>query len=60
MGVSCFDAIPTPGTEAILASAAVDGNGMPLTLTADHRLVNGAEVATYLNTLKALIERPDN
>ncbi|MCW8918596.1 MAG: FAD-dependent oxidoreductase [Gammaproteobacteria bacterium] len=60
MGVSYFDAIPTPGTAAILAIAAAGREGMPLTLTADHRVVNGAQVALYLNTLKELIERPES
>src|SRR5690606_13416398 len=34
--------------------------GMPLTITADHRVVNGAEVALFLNTLKGFIEQPEN
>ncbi|NOZ52475.1 MAG: FAD-dependent oxidoreductase [Gammaproteobacteria bacterium] len=59
MGVSYFDAIPTPGTAAILAISSVGLAGMPLTITADHRVVNGAEVAQYLNTLKANIEQPE-
>ena len=60
LGVSYFDAIPTPGIAAILAIAAAGPDGMPLTITADHRVVNGAEVALYLNTLKGLIEQPDS
>jgi len=59
MGVSYFDAIPTPGTAAILAISASGPQGMPLTMTSDHRVVNGAEVGLYLNTLKKLIEQPD-
>lgn len=59
LGVSYFDAIPTPGTAAILAISAAGVEGMPLTITADHRVVNGAEVAAYLNTLKQTIEHPD-
>jgi dihydrolipoamide dehydrogenase len=59
-GVSWFDAIPTPGTAAILAIAAATENGMPLTITADHRVANGAEVAAYLNTLKGMIEQPES
>jgi len=58
LGVSYFDAIPTPGTAAILAISSTNADGMPLTITADHRVVNGAEVAAYLNTLKQLIEQP--
>ncbi len=60
MGVSYFDAIPTPGTSAILAIAAAGPDGMPLTITADHRVVNGAEVGLYLNTLKGTIENPED
>ncbi len=58
-GVTSFDAIPTPGTAAILAIAAAGPEGMPLTITADHRVVNGAEVAAYLVTLKGMIEQPE-
>ncbi len=59
LGVSYFDAIPTPGTAAILAIATAGDQGMPLTITADHRVVNGAETAMYLNTLKQHIEHPE-
>ncbi|HEY0634429.1 MAG TPA: FAD-dependent oxidoreductase, partial [Gammaproteobacteria bacterium] len=59
LGVTWFDAIPTPGTAAILAIAAAGAEGMPLTITADHRVINGAEVALFLNTLKNKIEQPD-
>lgn len=60
MGVSYFDAIPTPGTAGILAISSASDEGMPLTVTADHRVVNGAEVAQYLNTLKTKIEQPES
>ncbi|MFO8155109.1 MAG: FAD-dependent oxidoreductase [Pseudomonadota bacterium] len=59
MGVESFDAIPTPGTAAILAIAAATEDGMPLTITADHRVVNGADVAGYLNALKEAVENPE-
>ena len=58
-GVTHFDAIPTPGTSAILAIAGDQGQGAPFTMTADHRVVNGAEIAMYLNTLKGLCEQPE-
>ncbi|HHJ16289.1 MAG TPA: pyruvate dehydrogenase [Gammaproteobacteria bacterium] len=58
-GVSHFDAIATPGIAAILAISANAEQGSPFTITADHRVVNGAEVALYLNALKELIEQPD-
>ncbi len=59
LGVSLFDAIPTPGTAAILAIASAGEQGMPLTLTVDHRVVNGAQAALWLNALKQAIERPE-
>lgn len=57
-GVAHFTAIPTPGISAILAIAANGPHGMPLTITADHRVVNGAHVAQYLAELKRVIEEP--
>lgn len=58
LGVAYFDAIPTPGTAVILAISSAGAEGIPLTVTADHRVVNGAEAALFLNTLKGLIEQP--
>ena len=60
LGVAQFDAIPTPGTAAILAIAAAGDDGMPLTITADHRVVNGAEAAMFLNSLKEVMENPES
>ncbi|NOX27399.1 MAG: FAD-dependent oxidoreductase [Gammaproteobacteria bacterium] len=59
MGVKYFDAVVTPGMAAILAISSAGPDGMPLTITGDHRVVNGADVAQYLNTLKANIEQPE-
>ena len=59
MGVSHFTAIPTPGIAAILAIAANGPQGTPFTLTCDHRVLNGADVALYLGALKQTIEAPD-
>ncbi|RMG31427.1 MAG: pyruvate dehydrogenase, partial [Gammaproteobacteria bacterium] len=59
-GVDLFDAIATPGIAAILAISADTPEGSPFTITADHRVVNGAEVALYLNDLKELIEQPES
>ncbi|MHB1565515.1 MAG: FAD-dependent oxidoreductase [Acidiferrobacter sp.] len=58
LGVAQFDAIPVPGTSAIFAIATTQPPGMPVTVTADHRIVNGAEAAKFLNTFKALVEDP--
>ena len=59
LGVSHFDAIATPGIAAILAISADSEQGSPFTITADHRVVNGAEVAMYLKGLQELIEQPN-
>ena len=58
MGVSHFDAIPSPGTSAIFAISTVGPEGMPVTITADHRIVNGADAAKFLKTFKELVESP--
>ena len=60
MGVTQFDAILTPGMAGILAIAANGEQGMPMTITADHRVVNGAEAATYMKSLKQHIEAPES
>ncbi len=59
-GVSHFTAIPTPGIAAIMAIAATTEQGMPVTISGDHRVVNGAHVAAYLADLKQIIENPDS
>ncbi len=58
LGVAQFDAIPVPGTSAIFAIASTQPQGMPVTMTADHRIINGAEAAKFLNTFKGLVEDP--
>ncbi len=59
-GVAHFTAIPTPGIAAIMAIAATGPEGMPVDITADHRVVNGAHVAAYLSALKQIIEQPES
>jgi dihydrolipoamide dehydrogenase len=56
--VSYFDAIATPGLAAILAISSNTDKGSAFTITADHRVINGADVALFLRTLKGLIESP--
>ncbi len=59
LGVSYFTAIPTPGIAAILAISANGPHGTPFTITGDHRVLNGADVALYLMDLKQVIEHPE-
>jgi len=58
--VSYFDAIATPGLAAILAISSNTDKGSAFTITADHRVINGADVAKFLHTLKTLIEQPSD
>jgi dihydrolipoamide dehydrogenase len=60
LGVTHFDALPSPGTSAIFAIATRGANGlMPVTITADHRIINGADAAKFLNYFKELVENPE-
>ena len=70
MGIERFSAIINPPNAAILAVGAtvrkpvvkddqiVIGQRMILTLSCDHRVVDGATGATYLAALKELLEKP--
>lgn len=53
--ISYFDAIATPGLAAILAISSNADRGSAFTITADHRVINGADVALFLRTLKELV-----
>lgn len=69
-GVDEFTAIINPPDSCILAvsgiqqvpvvknGAVVPGNVMKVTLSADHRVVDGATAASFLNTVKSLLEEP--
>ncbi|MSQ18598.1 MAG: 2-oxo acid dehydrogenase subunit E2 [Betaproteobacteria bacterium] len=69
-GVESFSAIINPPQCAILAVGMIDRelyrdgastrerNAMRVTLTADHRVIDGVLAARFLNALKSLIENP--
>jgi len=69
-GVEHFTAIINPPNVAILAVGAalkkpvakddqiVLGHRMQMTMSSDHRVVDGAMAAAYLNTVKAMLEAP--
>jgi pyruvate dehydrogenase E2 component (dihydrolipoamide acetyltransferase) len=70
MGIDSFSAIINPPNAAILAVGAtvrkpvvkdgqiVIGQRMSLTLSTDHRVVDGAVGAAYLSALRELLEKP--
>ena len=71
LGVESFSAIITPPQAAVLAvgtvkgEVVVDDQGEPgiapilrLTLSADHRTLDGADAAEFLGTLKSYLEAP--
>ncbi|MDF2578013.1 MAG: pdhC [Chlamydiales bacterium] len=69
-GITNFQAIINPPQAAILAvsgiqevpvvknSQIVPGKVMTLTLSADHRVIDGAKAAEFLNTIKKYLENP--
>ncbi|WP_425407882.1 dihydrolipoamide acetyltransferase family protein [Hyphococcus sp.] len=71
-GVTSFDAVVNPPMGAILAAGgiervAVDGGGEPkfqnvmnVTLSCDHRAIDGALGGRFLQALKAALEAPEN
>ncbi len=70
LGVDHFEAIINPPQSAILAVGAalekpvvrdgriVVGREMTCTLSCDHRVIDGAEAAKFLQTLRSLLEHP--
>jgi pyruvate dehydrogenase E2 component (dihydrolipoamide acetyltransferase) len=71
-GIAAFSAIINPPQVAILAvgtirdepvvraGAVVAGKVLRLTLSADHRAVDGADAALFMKTLRELLENPAN
>lgn len=72
LGVDDFTAIINPGESAILAVASTqerpvvrDGRVvvrsiMKMTVSADHRIIDGAMAARFINTIKAKLEDPES
>lgn len=71
LGVEAFGALVTPPQAAVLAvgtvkgEVVVDDQGEPavapimkVTLSADHRILDGADAAEFLDTLKSYLEAP--
>lgn len=71
--LTCLRVTPAAGTAGILAVggskptvvATADGllgvrKVMTVNLTADHRIVYGADAAEFLQSLKAVVENPDS
>lgn len=71
LGVESFGALVTPPQAAVLAvgtvkgEVVVDDQGEPavapvmrITLSADHRILDGADAADFLDTLKSYLEAP--
>jgi pyruvate dehydrogenase E2 component (dihydrolipoamide acetyltransferase) len=71
-GIDRFDAIINPPQVAILAVGAVSErvtvkHGAPaiekmatVTLSADHRVIDGAVAARFLSSLKSLLQSPES
>ena len=69
-GIDEFTAIINPPDACILAIGAIQetpivkegeiviGNIMKVTLSSDHRVVDGAQGAQFLKTLKTMLENP--
>lgn len=57
-GVEEFSAVINPPEGFILAVGAVIDNKMKITMSCDHRVIDGAVGATYLKTLKNYLENP--
>jgi pyruvate dehydrogenase E2 component (dihydrolipoamide acetyltransferase) len=58
-GVHSFTAIVDPPQAAILAVGGINRGTMLATLSADHRVVYGADGAAFLAHLKSLLEQPE-
>lgn len=56
LGVRRFNALVVPPQAAILAVGAAEGDSMALTLTVDHRPIDGAPAALFLGQVRSQLE----
>ena len=56
LGIESFTAIINPPQAAVLAIGAATDNRMTVTLSADHRLIDGADAARFLQSFANHLE----
>ena len=57
-GIQEFTAVINPPEAAILAVGALEDHRLKLTMSCDHRVIDGAVGARFLQTLKEMLEEP--
>jgi pyruvate dehydrogenase E2 component (dihydrolipoamide acetyltransferase) len=57
-GIQEFTAVINPPEAAILAVGSLESGQMKLTMSCDHRVIDGAVGARFLKTLKEILEEP--
>lgn len=60
LGVKRFDAMINKDESAIMAVGGIEEGKINITLTADHRLINGYEAALFMNDVKKELREPLN
>jgi pyruvate dehydrogenase E2 component (dihydrolipoamide acetyltransferase) len=60
LGVERFDAMINKDDAAIVAVGAIQDGKIAVTLTADHRLINGYEAALFMRDIKKEAQDPLN
>jgi pyruvate dehydrogenase E2 component (dihydrolipoamide acetyltransferase) len=60
LGVKRFDAMINKDESAIMAVGGIEDGKINITLTADHRLINGYEAALFMNDVKKELHEPLN
>jgi pyruvate dehydrogenase E2 component (dihydrolipoamide acetyltransferase) len=60
LGVKRFDAMINKDESGIMAVGGIEDGKINITLTADHRLINGYEAALFMNDVKKELREPLN